>query len=26
MLKKIGSEARKEIELLLGKKVFLGLS
>jgi GTP-binding protein Era len=25
MLKKIGSEARKEIELLLGKKVFLGL-
>lgn len=25
MLKKIGSEARKEIEQLLGKKVFLGL-
>jgi GTP-binding protein Era len=25
MLKKIGSEARKEIETLLGKKVFLGL-
>jgi GTP-binding protein Era len=25
MLKKIGSEARKEIELLLGKKTFLGL-
>jgi GTP-binding protein Era len=25
MLKRIGSEARKEIELLLGRKVFLGL-
>jgi len=25
MLKKIGSEARKEVELLLGKQVFLGL-